>query len=131
MVSNMSAISVAQSGLCFKRLIGLPQLDRIALWIMNACEAPDARHIPFRVGGHSDPRRAERRAQGVEIFDAQVEHPLAIRSEIIRVGCERREDTGPRQRLPRAVGRRAHAEMFDIPGDLWPFDSRGTRFYSG
>ena len=97
-------------------LIGLPQFDRIALRIMDAREAPDSRHIPFRVGGHRDPRRAERRAQAVEIVHAQVEHPLAIRGEIIRVGRKRREDAGPRLRLPRAVGRRAHAEMLDIPG---------------
>lgn len=60
-------------------LIGLPQFERIVLRIMDAREAPDAWHIPFRVGGHLDPRRAELRAHAVEIVHAQAEHPLAIR----------------------------------------------------
>jgi len=38
---------------------------------MDAREAPDARHVPFRLGDNCDACRIELRAQAIQIVDAQ------------------------------------------------------------
>src|SRR4051794_19650662 len=93
----------------------LPQLDRIALGIVDAGEAPGRGIVPFRLGDHLDAGIAELRQQLVDPVDPQVEHPLALGREMIGVGWKGREDGGAGLLLPHAPVAASDAEMLAIP----------------
>src|SRR5579875_2296515 len=71
-------------------LVRLPEFDGVAFRIMDARETPDARHVPFGFGDHLDACAAKLGADAVKVVDAKVQHPLLVRSEVIRIrreGC--------------------------------------------
>ena len=63
---------------------------------MDAREAPDPRHIPFCLRDDLDAGGAKFREQFVEAGHAQVEHPLFVGREVVRIGLERRKDSRAR-----------------------------------
>src|SRR5437868_9781852 len=109
MAANMAEIRPISTGW------RLPQFDRIALGIVDAGEAADARIIPLGLGDDLDARLAQ---TGEEIFkavDAQVEHHLPVGREIVAIGWKGREDGRSGLLLPHAIVAAANAEVIAIP----------------
>ena len=89
----------------------LPQFDRVALGVDDAGETAGLRRIPFGTGFDGDTGRCELRHEGIEIIDAEIDHPLLVGREIIGGGRERGEDGDPCLLTPE-IG---DAEMVGIP----------------
>src|SRR5438477_12114358 len=91
----------------------LPQIDRIAVGIVDAGEPADA-FLRFYLG-NLDARGAKALNELIEAVDAQVEHHLPVGREIIGVRRKGREDRGPGLLLPHAIVAAADAEVIAIP----------------
>ena len=58
-----------------------PQLDGIALRIVDSRKPADPHGIPFFLGNHFDPGGAELGEKAVDVGDAQIDHRSAIGRE--------------------------------------------------
>src|SRR5260221_12226229 len=111
MAANMAEMRPVSTG------CGFPKLDRIALGIVDARETPNAFHLIDL--GNIDARLAKAVDELVETLDAQVDHPLLVGGEIVRVRRERREDGVAGLLRPGTIIPAADAEMLAIPA-LYP-----------
>src|SRR5437868_9996306 len=109
MAANMAEIRPISTGW------RLPQLDRIALGVVDAGEAPDAGIIPLGPGDDLDARLTQPGEEILEAVDAQVEHHLPVGREIVAVGWKGREDRRSGLLLPHAIVAAADATMIAIP----------------
>lgn len=104
----------------------LPQLDLVALRIVDPSKSTVGRIIPLRI--NSDTRVLELFHKGVEVAYAKVQHELLLRTgKIIRVLLEGREHGASGFLLPKAAtGSMRDPEVFFVPGSecLWVFGTK-------
>src|ERR1035441_553091 len=96
----------------------LPQLDRVSFGVVPPREA--ALRIRLGVDVHGDAGLAELGGHGVEVADAEVDHPRPTRLAEVRSRLRKRREYGWPLVLPpgrRVVGRGRglDAEMFAVP----------------
>src|SRR5579864_1818317 len=91
-----------------------PQLDRIALRVVDTGKVADAWIIPLRLGDDFDPAASKAFHKSLEPIHSKVDHPLAVLREIVGVVAERRKDRRSRLLLPHSVIA-ADSQMVQIP----------------
>lgn len=82
-----------------------PKLDRIALWVVYAGEAPPVN--PLGLGDDFDPAVSKFPEQSLEAIHSKIDHPLALFGEIVGIGTERREERRSSLLLPTCQNRRS------------------------
>ncbi len=100
---------IVKPGPLFRRR--LPKLDRIAFWIVDACEAARFRRVPFGIFQDRDPGRGEFFHERVESGDVKVQHPLLFRRKVMGRLRDGRDDGRPGRLVPLEVD----AEVLLVP----------------
>src|SRR4051794_8498384 len=96
--------------------VGLPELDEVALGIVELGEPADAGRVPFGVRDDLDPARGEGGLHPIEAVYPEVQLPLLRGRDLIGVHVVWREDRRARLLVPHPVVAAADAEMLGIPG---------------